>query len=132
MDTPMETIADDLIYCRFCRQNLPLASFLKDGQRKKMCAGCRAKRGGPRGSRKKADKAQTQAEAQDKAKSGDTGKPEPAVIMLDICQAEQVLSALLGGLVTFDGDQVMFDSEALARHFPNSADLLPLLIKGAE
>lgn len=123
----MEAIAaDDLIYCRFCRQNLPPASFMKDGQLKRMCAGCRAKRGGPRGprgSRKKAKKAAT---------NGAVDSPSddaPAMIALDAGQAEQVLAAILGGRVMLDGDMILVDADALAKRFPDSADLLPLLIK---
>jgi hypothetical protein len=88
---------------------------LKDGKPKKMCEGCRAKRTGPR----KKDEPATKGAA----------NPSPALIALDVCQAEQILTAILGGRVSLDGDMVLVDAEALATRFPNSADLLPLLIK---
>ena len=119
----METtdIILNLIHCRTCNRDLPKASFVKNGKLLKMCADCRVKRTGPR---QKKDKAAPVING-----AVNPEPSEPALIALDVCQAEQVLSAILGGQVSLDGDRVMVDAEALARRFPNSADLLPLLIK---
>jgi hypothetical protein len=70
----------NLIHCRTCNQDLPLSAFVKNGKRLKMCAGCRAKRTGPR----KKDEPATKGAA----------NPSPALIALDVCQAEQILTAI--------------------------------------
>jgi len=95
---------------------------MKDGKLKKMCADCRAKRTGPR------KKDEPAAKGDVSASSRRAVNPEPALIALDVCQAEQILTAILGGRVAMDGDMVLVDAKALARRFPDSADLLPLLI----
>lgn len=112
--------------CNRCKQKKPVDQFIgRGGKPAKSCDDCREELARQRAARKaKADKAPAQVKEPEKA--------EPQFIGLYPTQAERLLSRAIGGPVKIQIQEdvevlVHVDVATLARHIPDSGELLELL-----